>query len=142
MLQMYGGGIILCSRDGVAERLQAEAASLWAHGPGPVDPEDLEDWRYRLTDALDDLADLTDGYEIAMCAAGVLECAGDLVCARAGRWVGRNMSGGPRPRQPRSHRPPHAAPVRPTLLIRLYRYRHPHRVLRRPIQAAQSPAER
>jgi hypothetical protein len=49
----------------------------------------LETWRYGLTDALDDLADLTDRYEIAACAAAVLEQAGDLVCTRANWWIGR-----------------------------------------------------
>jgi predicted nucleotidyltransferase len=89
MPQMYASGIVLVSRDGFAEARQAEAARLVEAGPPPIDPRDLETVRYLLTDALDDLADLTDPFEIAACAAGVLELAGDLVCARAGWWVGR-----------------------------------------------------
>jgi hypothetical protein len=89
MPQMYASGIILVSRDGFAEARQAEAARLVEAGPPALEPGTLETLRYLLTDALDDLADLTDPFEIRACAAGVLEMAGDLVCARAGWWVGR-----------------------------------------------------
>jgi predicted nucleotidyltransferase len=89
MPQMYAGGIILVSRNGFAQARQAEAARLVEAGPPALGPEALETMRYLLTDALDDLADLTDPIEVAACAAGVLEMAADLVCARAGWWVGR-----------------------------------------------------
>lgn len=89
MPQMYAGGVILVSRDGFAEARQAEAALLVEGGPPAMDPAAVETARYLLTDALDDLADLTDPFEVAACAAGVLELAGELVCARAGWWVGR-----------------------------------------------------
>jgi len=89
MPTMYASGIVLASRDGRAEALQAEARRVVEAGPPPVDPQTLETWRYGLTDALDDLADLTDRYEIAACAAVVLEQAGDLLCTRAKWWIGR-----------------------------------------------------
>ena len=89
MPEMYASGIILVSRNSFAEVRQAEAARLVEAGPPPLEPEAVETLRYLLTDALDDLTDLTDPFEIAACAAGVLELAGDLVCARAGWWVGR-----------------------------------------------------
>jgi hypothetical protein len=89
MPQMYAGGIVLVSREGFAEERQVEAVRLVEAGPPPIDPQTLETKRYLLTDALDDLADLTDPFEAATCAAVVLELAGDLVCARAGWWVGR-----------------------------------------------------
>jgi len=89
MPTMYASGIVLASRGGRAEQLRAQARRVVEAGPAPVDSKSLETWRYGLTDALDDLADLTGRYEIAACAAVVLEWAGDLVCARAKWWIGR-----------------------------------------------------
>ena len=45
MLWMYANGIVLASRDGRAEQLQAQARSLLAAGPPAPDAQELESWR-------------------------------------------------------------------------------------------------
>jgi hypothetical protein len=88
LLWMCADGLLLFDRDGVGERLAAEARKLAAAGPPAVTVEELEDYRYAITDLLDDLAGGVDQGERLFIATELARRTGELALALGGAWSG------------------------------------------------------
>ncbi|MGW9031824.1 nucleotidyltransferase domain-containing protein [Streptomyces sp. NPDC055722] len=88
LLWMCADGLLLFDRDGVGERLAAEARKLAAAGPPAVTGEEIEDYRYAITDLLDDLAASTDRVERLFIATELTRRTGELALAVGGAWSG------------------------------------------------------
>lgn len=90
--QMIAEGVVLRDRDGLAERIKAEARAVLEAGPPALTVEEVEDFRYGLSDLLDDFtgaATLGEGLFVAQRLAAE---AAELVLAGAGRWAGKGKS--------------------------------------------------
>jgi hypothetical protein len=81
-------GVILVSKGGAAERIQAEARTLLERGQAALTPEQLEDWRYSLTDLLDDFCGSERFDEGMFIAAALATEAADLLLLMNRRWLG------------------------------------------------------
>lgn len=81
-------GVILLDKDGAAARAQEAARELLQRGPEPLREEQLEDWRYSLTDLLDDFNGV-DRFDEGMFIANALANeAADLLLLMNRRWLG------------------------------------------------------
>lgn len=81
-------GVILVSEGGAAERIQEEARAVLQRGPAAPTPEQLEDWRYSLSDLLDDFTG-TERFDEGMFIADALATeAADLLLLMHRRWLG------------------------------------------------------
>ncbi|MFH8471981.1 nucleotidyltransferase domain-containing protein [Streptomyces sp. NPDC018000] len=88
LLWMCADGLLLFDADGVGARLAAEAGRLAAAGPPTVSAEEIDDYRYAITDLLDDLSGSADGGERLFIAAELARRTGELALAAGGSWVG------------------------------------------------------
>ncbi|MGW3646195.1 nucleotidyltransferase domain-containing protein [Streptomyces sp. NPDC000878] len=88
LLWMCVDGLLLLDRDGAGERLAAEARKRAAAGPPAATVEELEDYRYAITDLLDDLAGSPDPGERLFIATELARRTGELALAHAGAWRG------------------------------------------------------
>ncbi|MFB8396983.1 nucleotidyltransferase domain-containing protein [Streptomyces yangpuensis] len=88
MQRMYAEGLVLTERDGAGTGLKHRAAAALREGPGALAPATVEDRRYALTDALDDLSDATDPVERLTVAGVVLDVAADLLFDHHRAWKG------------------------------------------------------
>ena len=86
---MCAEGIVLRDRDGLAERIKAEARDWLARGPAPLSTRELRDARYALTDRLDDFIGATRRDEGMFAAQEVATLAAELVLAVHHAWSGR-----------------------------------------------------
>ncbi|MEV4351315.1 nucleotidyltransferase domain-containing protein [Actinoplanes sp. NPDC049596] len=84
--RMLARGVVLTGDPG---DLPSRCARVLAAGPPPLSPAEKDRWRYGLTDALDDLAHVTDPGERLVIAAEVWTEAGRAALAFAGRWISR-----------------------------------------------------
>jgi hypothetical protein len=82
-------GIVVRDTDGLASRLKEEARVLLAAGPPPLSATELEDWRYALTDCLDDLLGTEDASEGRFIAHQVAEESAKLLLLINHRWIGQ-----------------------------------------------------
>ncbi len=94
---VYAESVLLHDPHGHAAALRAEACAQLAEGPEPLTAEERDDARYRLTDLLDDLADLDDRHEQLAVAEQVLSTAAGLLAAIAvhggvGKWLPRRLT--------------------------------------------------
>ncbi|WP_063838058.1 hypothetical protein [Streptomyces yangpuensis] len=85
---MYAEGLVLTERDGAGTGLKHRAAAALGEGPGALAPATVEDRRYALTDALDDLSDATDPVERLTVAGVVLDVAAHLLFDHHRAWKG------------------------------------------------------
>lgn len=85
---MYAAGLVLVDTRGEAARARALAEEALRKGPPALAPETVETMRYRLTDALDDLADRDDRIEALAVAGFVLSTAADLLLDHHHAWTG------------------------------------------------------
>ena len=88
MQHMYVEGVAVIDRDGEAARLRTWAQTLLAEGPPPLGAEAVENRRYSLTDAIDDLTDAADRFEQLAVASVVLQSAADLLLDHHRAWTG------------------------------------------------------
>jgi hypothetical protein len=88
MLTMVSEGRILGPRPEAARRLQDRARALLAVGPRPLDPAQLEQYRYHLTDRLNDLRDQRDAAEMTATGVWVYLSLAELMLRGRGRWFG------------------------------------------------------
>ncbi|MFB0631143.1 nucleotidyltransferase domain-containing protein [Streptomyces sp. AB3(2024)] len=88
LLWMCADGLLLFDADGLGVRLGAEARKLAIAGPPAVRAEELEDWRYAITDLLDDLAGSADQAETLFIAAELTRRVGELALNASGSWCG------------------------------------------------------
>lgn len=88
LLAMCAEGMLLTDTDGLGAVLQAEARARLAAGPPPASAAELEERRYFLTDALDDLHGCADPLERAYLVAELLQRASELALLAGGHWLG------------------------------------------------------
>ncbi|CAM5438459.1 nucleotidyltransferase domain-containing protein [Streptomyces aurantiogriseus] len=88
LLAMCAEGVLLSDADGLGAVLQAEARQRLAAGPPPASAAELEDRRYGLTDALEDLRGCSDPLERVHLVAGLLLRASELALLAGGHWLG------------------------------------------------------
>ena len=86
---MCAEGLILRDRDGAASRIKAEAQALLDAGPAPLTPEERDNYRYALTDQLDDLEGCDRPDELLYIAPELAALAAEFLLAFNGRWVSR-----------------------------------------------------
>jgi predicted nucleotidyltransferase len=81
-------GVILVNVGGAAGRIKEEAGALLQRGPAPLTEEQQEDWRYSLTDLLDDFTG-AGPFEEGMFIAGALATeAAYLLLSMNRQWIG------------------------------------------------------
>jgi hypothetical protein len=88
LLHMCAHGVILFSNDDIAETRQRQARNLWAQGPPPLRPDELDEQRYRLSDLLDDYQGTHDDEELTFIVASLIESAAELELSAHGQWLG------------------------------------------------------
>ncbi|KOU79359.1 nucleotidyltransferase [Streptomyces sp. XY593] len=88
MQRMYAEGLVISERDGAGNGLKRRAEDALREGPGAMAPATVENRRYALTDALDDLADAADAVERLAVAGVVLGVAADLLFDHHRAWTG------------------------------------------------------
>jgi len=88
LLTMCAEGVLLVDADGLGAALQAEARQRLAAGPPPASEAELEDRRYALTDALEDLRGCPDPLERVHLVALLLLRASELALLAGGHWLG------------------------------------------------------
>ncbi len=88
LLVMIGGGVVLMDRDGAGTRLHTEARERLATGPAPLSPTELDDWRYTVTDLLDDLDGSVDRDELVFIGGRLLTVLAELVLLLRTEWTG------------------------------------------------------
>jgi len=86
---MCAEGIVLRDRDGLAERIKAEAREWLARGPAPLSARAMRDARYALTDRLDDFIGATRLEEGMFAAHELATLAAEFVLAAQRAWSGR-----------------------------------------------------
>ena len=74
--------------DEEAEKVRQECAAALVAGPAPLPAAELDQLRYVLTDALDDLTHSRDAGESAVTAAGAWLRTAELALHAAGHWLG------------------------------------------------------
>jgi hypothetical protein len=89
MPMMCAEGIILRDRDGAGGRIKAEAQALLDAGPAPLTPEERDNYRYFLTDLLDDLEGCDRPDELLYIAPELAAKAAEFLLAFNGRWISR-----------------------------------------------------
>lgn len=82
-------GIVVADAGGLAERITAQAGALIAAGPPPLSELEREEFRYGLTEALDDLLGTEDRAEGLFIAHQVGEMSATLLLLINNRWIGR-----------------------------------------------------
>jgi hypothetical protein len=80
--------VILVSEKGAAERIQEDARALLQRGPAPLTEEQIEDWRYSLTDLLDDFTGSERLDEGMFIADALAREAIDLLLLMNRQWLG------------------------------------------------------
>ncbi|MFF4179883.1 nucleotidyltransferase domain-containing protein [Streptomyces sp. NPDC001750] len=88
LLWMCADGLLLFDASGVGARLAAEAQRLAAAGPPTVAAEEIDDYRYAITDLLDDLTGSTDQGEQLFIATELARRSSELALAIGGSWGG------------------------------------------------------
>ena len=88
LLWMCADGLLLFDTDGVGTRLAAEARKLTAAGPPTASAEEIDDYRYSITDLLDDLLGSADQGERLFIATELARRTGELALAVGGSWGG------------------------------------------------------
>ncbi|MFK0044834.1 nucleotidyltransferase domain-containing protein [Streptomyces sp. NPDC090741] len=88
LLWMCADGVLLFDEDGLGERLAAEAKQMVAVGLPAVPVEEIEDYRYAMSDLLDDLAGSVDGGERLFIVTELARRTGELALALDGAWSG------------------------------------------------------
>lgn len=88
LARMCADGAILTDADGTARTVRDQARATLAAGPPPLEPAELDQRRYGLTDLLDDLAGSTDPDETLIICWHVLVEVAELALLVDGAWLG------------------------------------------------------
>lgn len=86
--RMVCEGIVLCNRDGWADRLKEQACARLAAGPAPLTERELAFARYMVSDLMDDLTDARPG-EAAFIVWELAATAATLALDWHRQWHGR-----------------------------------------------------
>ncbi len=87
MLTMIREGVIVGPRPAAAEALKAEAEAMYARGPRPLEPAELERWRYLITDRLGDLRDPRPWPQVVATATWLHPVLAEFTLIMNGRWA-------------------------------------------------------
>jgi hypothetical protein len=85
---MVSTGIVIRDRAGLAAALRTEALKMIQAGPTAAGEEELIQWRYGLTDVLDDVRGDPDGDETLLTAANLAKGVAELHLMLSGSWLG------------------------------------------------------
>ena len=88
MHHMVADGRILGPRPAIAKRLRAQARAGLAAGPPPLKPEQLDLFRYHITDRINDLRDERDPAEVVGTGVWLYDALASLMLRTRGRWMG------------------------------------------------------
>ncbi|MBL1109359.1 nucleotidyltransferase domain-containing protein [Streptomyces sp. 5-8] len=88
LLAMCAEGMLLADVDGLGAALQREARARLTAGPPQASAVELDDRRYALTDALEDLRGCTDPAERVYLVADLLQRVSELALLAGGHWLG------------------------------------------------------
>lgn len=88
MHHMVAEGRILGPRPAIAERLRARARAGLDAGPPPLKPEQLDQYRYHVTDRINDLRDERDPAEVVATGVWLYDALAALILRGQGRWMG------------------------------------------------------
>jgi hypothetical protein len=89
LTQIWVEGVVLRDTAALAGRIRAEAAAILQRGPAPLTDDEVTGFRYRITDALDDLIGSSDEGERLLIASDLAAAATELILLSRGRWIGR-----------------------------------------------------
>lgn len=81
-------GTILRDSDGLAQSITEEARMLLGQGPKPLSPREIIDFRYRITDLLDDFVGSEKLGESYFVANNLAEEATNLILGYHRQWIG------------------------------------------------------
>ena len=87
MLTMTREGVIVGPRPAPAEALKAEAEAIYAKGPPPFSPEELERFRFMISDRIDDLRDERPWPEQVGTAVWLHMVLSEFILQANGRWA-------------------------------------------------------
>jgi hypothetical protein len=86
--RMCAEGVVLRDAGGLAQRIKDEARHLLERGPVPLTTAELDAYRYRVTDLLDDLEGSTRLAETIFIANELAVAASELILLHHGQWIG------------------------------------------------------
>ena len=86
--RMVSTGIVIRDRASLAEALRTEALRMIQAGPPTAGEEELNQWRYGVTDGLDDVRGDPDGDETLLTAANLARGVAELHLMLRGAWLG------------------------------------------------------
>jgi hypothetical protein len=86
--EMCRDGIVLRDRDGLAQRIKAEAGEIVERGPEPLSEAEMNQYRFDLTSMLADLEGSSDQTEVLLLAGGVFHVTATIWLALHHRWLG------------------------------------------------------
>ena len=81
-------GIILRDSEGLAQSIKKEARMLLEKGPEPLSPKEIIEFRYRITDWLDDFVGSEKLAESYFIANNLAVAATNLILSYHHRWIG------------------------------------------------------
>jgi hypothetical protein len=87
--EMCRDGFILRDRDGLAQRIKDEAATLLDQGPDPLSEAEMDQYRFDLTSMLEDLEGSRDPTEALLFAGGIFHVTATILLASHRRWLGQ-----------------------------------------------------
>ncbi|AKI98002.1 MAG: nucleotidyltransferase domain-containing protein [Thermotogae bacterium] len=87
--QMCSEGIIIRDTHGLGERIKERACELLAKGPGILSKKEIDDYRYSITDLLDDFSGSTKKEESIFIVERLVNNAVKLHLLANGQWVGK-----------------------------------------------------
>jgi predicted nucleotidyltransferase len=88
MHDLVAEGRILGPRPAIAERVRARARAGLAAGPPPIKAEQLDLFRYHITDRINDLRDERDPAEVVATGVWLYDALAALILRGHGRWMG------------------------------------------------------
>jgi hypothetical protein len=87
--QMVAEGIEIPAASDLSRALKQRAAALLAAGPPPLDADTEAQWRYNVSDLLDDLRGARSHDELVATGAALYDRLADYHLRRLGRWSGK-----------------------------------------------------
>ena len=90
-LTAYAEGLILKDLGDFANSLQEKARSILKEGPPPLTTQDVDTYRYVLTDWLDDFLDTSDYDEAVLISHELMVKAAEFLLAYHGHWIGERQ---------------------------------------------------
>jgi predicted nucleotidyltransferase len=88
MLRSFAEAMILKDRTNFAQNLKEKAIETLEQGPAPLTPQERDQYRYIITDWLDDLADSTAHAEALFIGADLIAKSAELLLAYNQKWSG------------------------------------------------------